>query len=130
MTQEQFEVLQDIAIEAFENNHGLFDDLDYEEQNIYIDGFLDALEWALKGSYISFGSLALRPENFVDPEETLEEKEEYRKARYKGLSPEDIKIMDEIDRVDAELWKERVTETIKRNQALHDFGVQIIAGSN
>lgn len=36
----------------------------------------------------------------------------------------------ELVDVDAELWKERVTETIKRNQALHDFGVQIIAGSN
>ena len=129
MTQEQFDLLQDIAVEEFENNHDRFDTLEENEQDLYIAGFLDALEWAIKCSHISIGSLALRPEDFVDPEETPEEREAFLKSRYEGLSPEDRKIMEEIDKADAELWEEYVTETIARNRALHDFGIQVMLGS-
>ena len=111
MTQEQFDLLQDIAVEEFENNHDRFDTLEENEQDLYIAGFLDALE------------------DFVDPEETPEEREAFLKSRYEGLSPEDRKIMEEIDKADAELWEEYVTETIARNRALHDFGIQVMFGS-
>lgn len=129
MTAKELEILEALAIEEFENTHDSFAVLTEDEQDLFIAGFLDSLAWAIRSGHISIGSLALRPEDFVDPEETPEEREAYLKSRYDGLSPEGRKLLEEIDKEDAKLWKEYVNETIARNKALHNFGVRVLAGS-
>lgn len=121
-------ILNDLIFEEFETFHDDLGVLTNKEQHAYLTGFLDALAWAVRNNHLNINSFPTDPNDFLDPDETPEERAAYYEKRYAGLSPEDKAELIAIDKEDAEIWALHIEETTKRNKVLYKYILYILTG--
>lgn len=100
------------------------------ERLAHVMGFIDALAWATRNGHLDIESFPTTPEAFEDSEETPEERAEFYKNRYKGLSPEARAELEAFDKESAELWAEYIEQRISENVVLNELIMEFIIGTD
>lgn len=157
MTYNELAVLKELAAEQYEQYYDGYEILSEGDRSVYtafkipanstrartrkpqlspserlahIMGFIDALAWATRNGHLDMDSFPTEPQAFEDPEETPEERAEFYKNRYKGLSPEERAELEVFDKENAELWAEYIEQRIMENTVLNDLIIKFITGDD